>query len=489
MSTLLTGPDNRGAIVGLPSAPQEEQDSLQLSSHNNMATVSVEPPFTDAQGHQQYDGIMPLSSHSLQPSYSSDRGGDSMMQMENYQLFQPSTSYMNPHALDYTHYNHHLFTPSQYAPNIDSTIPRSIITSCVSAHDGPYSSFTSTVAPHQVYPNLAPTSYADPSYHEDEYEQHQQQDNDLITIQDHELVPHSIYHRQHDEIASHTATGYGDDGMSIDVDNDGDKAEPYAKSLFRCLRNAPAHTMVLREIYDWFKANTDKARASSSLRDHLIANNPQAFEKVEAPGEDSNKKGGYQWRLSEQALRDGRVQSTTRYRNKDPKKRGNRNHHPAPHRQASGARGGIMSRRSHQLRQSERLRKLRRESEDHSIRLRAQGIIAPHNGGTPRSTGYDSHSTSAAPSGPSSPYFFPPEPLYALPSAAYDSQSLNYAQYSALQDDSTSATPEPQDVPDLHFAPLRNSLFYDRESASIESGSEPQTPSNFDYDQNFDIIW
>jgi hypothetical protein len=151
-----------------------------------------------------------------------------------------------------------------------------------------------------------------------------------------------------------------------------------------------------------------------------------------------------------------------------------------------------MSRRSHQLRQSERLRKLRRDSQDHSVRLRAQGIIAPHNGGTPRSTGYDSHPASAPQSGPSSPYFFPQEPLYALPADAYDSQSVSYAQYSsALQDqDSAHGTPEPQDVPDLHFGPLRSNLFYDHESG-IESGSEPQTPSSaFDFsDQIYGDIW
>lgn len=262
MSTLLTGRGNGGAVVGLPSAPQEEQDPFQHSSQNNMATINVESTFADAQGHQQYDEAMPLGSHSLQVPYSSDRGGDSM-QMENYQLFQPSTSYMNPQALDYSHYNQQLFTTSQYAPNIDPTVPRSISPSLVSAHDGPYSFFNPTVAPHQVYPNLAPTSYADPSYHEDEYDQQPQQENDLVTIQDHDLVPHS-YRRQHDEVASHTSAGYGDDGMSMDGDNDGDKAEPYAKSLFRCLRDAPAHTMVLREIYDWFKANTDKARDPGS---------------------------------------------------------------------------------------------------------------------------------------------------------------------------------------------------------------------------------
>lgn len=151
-----------------------------------------------------------------------------------------------------------------------------------------------------------------------------------------------------------------------------------------------------------------------------------------------------------------------------------------------------MSRRSHQLRQSERLRKIRRDSEDHSIQLRAQGIIAAQTGGTPRSTGFDSHPASAPQSSPSSPHIFPQEPLYALPADAYDPHSISYAQYSSatLDQDSAHGTPEPQDVPDLHFGPLRGSLFYDPESG-LESGSEPQTPSSaFDFnDPSYGDVW
>jgi hypothetical protein len=144
-----------------------------------------------------------------------------------------------------------------------------------------------------------------------------------------------------------------------------------------------------------------------------------------------------------------------------------------------------MSRRSHQLRQSERLRKLRRDSEDHSIQLRAQGIIGPNHGGTSRSAGFESHPATVPQSSPSSPYFFPQEPLYALPSDIYDSQSINYAQYPTptQQNGSARGTPEAQDVPDLHFGPLRGNLFYDE--SGIESGSEPQTPASaFDYNDS-----
>lgn len=59
------------------------------------------------------------------------------------------------------------------------------------------------------------------------------------------------------------------------------------------------------------------------------------------------------WRLTDEAIRDG-VKSTTRYRSKQPNKRGHRTQHPQPQRQASGAKGGQASRRSANLRRSKR---------------------------------------------------------------------------------------------------------------------------------------
>ena len=38
-----------------------------------------------------------------------------------------------------------------------------------------------------------------------------------------------------------------------------DKEQPYAQLIYRALMDAPGHTMILRDIYDWFKQNTDKA--------------------------------------------------------------------------------------------------------------------------------------------------------------------------------------------------------------------------------------
>ncbi|KAK8198695.1 hypothetical protein M8818_006562 [Zalaria obscura] len=73
------------------------------------------------------------------------------------------------------------------------------------------------------------------------------------------------------------------------------------------------------------------------------------FEKVPTvPGEG---KRGSMWRLTAQALRDGNVLSTTRYR-KDPKRRSHRTGAPAPNRVMSGAKGGQATRRTASRRQA-----------------------------------------------------------------------------------------------------------------------------------------
>ncbi|USP76286.1 hypothetical protein yc1106_03560 [Curvularia clavata] len=135
-----------------------------------------------------------------------------------------------------------------------------------------------------------------------------------------------------------------------------DREQPYAQLIYQALLNAPGHTMILRDIYEWFKNNTDKASASetkgwqNSIRHNLSMNG--AFEKVDQPGDDARR--GFMWRLTEQAVREG-VKSTTRYRSKQPNKRSHRTQQPQPQRQASGAKGGQAARRSAKLKRSARL--------------------------------------------------------------------------------------------------------------------------------------
>lgn len=57
-----------------------------------------------------------------------------------------------------------------------------------------------------------------------------------------------------------------------------DKEQPYAQLIYRALLDAPDYTMVLRDIYDWFRTYTDKATHSetkgwqNSIRHNLSMN-------------------------------------------------------------------------------------------------------------------------------------------------------------------------------------------------------------------------
>ncbi|KAJ8105525.1 hypothetical protein OPT61_g10121 [Boeremia exigua] len=65
---------------------------------------------------------------------------------------------------------------------------------------------------------------------------------------------------------------------SYDEDGPIDKEQPYAQLIYRALLTAPQHTMVLRDIYDWFRTYTDKASHSetkgwqNSIRHNLSMN-------------------------------------------------------------------------------------------------------------------------------------------------------------------------------------------------------------------------
>ncbi|KAF4312857.1 Transcription factor fork head [Botryosphaeria dothidea] len=116
------------------------------------------------------------------------------------------------------------------------------------------------------------------------------------------------YHQPKQPHGEHNGVGRGQDDLNPEN-------EPYSKLIYRALMETPGHAMVLREIYDWFKLNTNKTDKETkgwqnSIRHNLSMNG--AFDKIEQPpGEDTKK--GHIWRLTEEAIRDG-VQSTTRWR-------------------------------------------------------------------------------------------------------------------------------------------------------------------------------
>ncbi|KAF2404130.1 hypothetical protein EJ06DRAFT_189001 [Trichodelitschia bisporula] len=310
-----------------------------------------------------------------------------------------------------------------------------------------------------------------------------QQQRVMATTEPGPSLQHSPFMMNQDLIENKepSATPF-DDENEENPDSQDDRQEPYAKSIFRCLQQAPNHTMVLRDIYEWFKEHTDKGRDpnergwQNSIRHNLSMN--KAFEKIELPAGDDAKRG-YQWRLSAQALREGRVQSTTRYRNKQPNKRGSKSHNPAPHRQASGAKGGEMARKAAALRRSERLREIRHSLTEAGAVLRSRGVIrGPGRGpvragtlGSPGRGGVLGEFTSEPLTRQPTPYFvYGDENPYAgleTPAGVPDSQGLMLV--------SCPSSPDVMSQPEYHFVPAGERLFYD----SPETVSEPRTPRGY----------
>ncbi|KAI9755779.1 MAG: hypothetical protein M4579_004142 [Chaenotheca gracillima] len=130
--------------------------------------------------------------------------------------------------------------------------------------------------------------------------------------------------------------------------SDTEENEPYAKLIYRALMSVPEHKMVLKEIYDWFIAHTDKNKNPSekgwqnSIRHNLSMNG--AFRKVEQEPSSDDTKKGFIWVLEPDAVEDG-VKSTTRYRKLGVNKRARKSATPAVQRQASGRKGGRAAKR------------------------------------------------------------------------------------------------------------------------------------------------
>ncbi|TAQ91576.1 hypothetical protein B7494_g8 [Chlorociboria aeruginascens] len=184
--------------------------------------------------------------------------------------------------------------------------------------------------------------------------------------------------------------GSEDDGhtsreMTVVDPEDQSADEPYAKLIHRALMSAPNHSMVLQEIYQWFRENTSRGSSDTkgwmnSIRHNLSMN--AAFKKTERkiPGDETKK--STEWVLEEFAVKDG-VQSTTRYRKGTGNKKFTRSENPAPSRQSSGRKGGIcagktklqrqrVNDRSDSRRSSQRIDTGRRPQLQHHTRSQAK---------------------------------------------------------------------------------------------------------------------
>ncbi|KAK8058238.1 hypothetical protein PG994_008686, partial [Apiospora phragmitis] len=132
---------------------------------------------------------------------------------------------------------------------------------------------------------------------------------------------------------------------------------PYAKTIEKAFRTKASYSMTLQELYQWFRENTYRGRATNkgwqnSIRHNLSMNKVRirkARKKAFSRGRDDRVrelKRSNEWVLADWAIRDG-VQSTTRYRKANStSRRGASSRAQQPQgvvsaRAASGRKGGL----------------------------------------------------------------------------------------------------------------------------------------------------
>ena len=180
------------------------------------------------------------------------------------------------------------------------------------------------------------------------------------------------------------------------------------------------------------------------------------------------------WKLTDRAILEG-VKSTTRYRSKQPNKRGHRMGQPQPQRQASGAKGGHASKRSARLRHAHRMKKSYiHKSEPYVARSVPEGAYSPGfdfgsdtHMSSPASPYYSSDSDFGPPLDPTEFVFNPPGPIMHLqPQSRLPQDSL-------VTNGAYMASPTDPQEP----------LFYDDSSnTSSPDNNGPATPDQNDYD-------
>ncbi|RDW82694.1 hypothetical protein BP6252_03806 [Coleophoma cylindrospora] len=137
-----------------------------------------------------------------------------------------------------------------------------------------------------------------------------------------------------DDDSSAPAIATPDESVS---ERSGEAVEPYSTLIYRALMSKPDHSMVLRDIYAWFRENTTRADSSSkgwmnSIRHNLSMN--AAFKKTNRKAAGGETKRSAEWVLEPFAVEFG-IQSTTRYRQKPAVKKSSKSLEPPGPRRSS----------------------------------------------------------------------------------------------------------------------------------------------------------
>ncbi|KAJ5735440.1 uncharacterized protein N7483_000565 [Penicillium malachiteum] len=98
---------------------------------------------------------------------------------------------------------------------------------------------------------------------------------------------------------------------------------PYSQLIFQALSEAPDFKLQLQDIYAWFEKNTSKGKDpaskgwQNSIRHNLSMN--QGFYAIKNETRGGKRTMSF-WSLTAEAIRNGKVESTTRFRKSVPKK-------------------------------------------------------------------------------------------------------------------------------------------------------------------------
>ncbi|KAJ6021828.1 hypothetical protein N7540_007332 [Penicillium herquei] len=110
-------------------------------------------------------------------------------------------------------------------------------------------------------------------------------------------------------------------GEMIEEDHHTDP--PYSQLIYQALSEAPEFKLQLQDIYIWFEKNTSKGKDptskgwQNSIRHNLSMN--QGFYAIKNETRGGKRTMSY-WSLTPEAIRNGKVESTTRFRKSIPKK-------------------------------------------------------------------------------------------------------------------------------------------------------------------------